>query len=210
MLEETAQTLENDIIPRIRKFISRWRNKIIWLDGILLAAVLAAFLVATIWGGYWNGMTLKLSFLDNLPGGNYGKLGLLALLVLLIGYVHFWIRRVTANYVSRKVLADIKDPDLRANYARAFKKNSRWYRILFKRKPAGWGRRTQRRLAKVLEDTNTYIQKLNDMYTNPSGSESDHPETGPLAEEQTQAADTSGSPHGEPPETTAPKDEAKL
>ncbi len=85
------------------------------------------------------------------------------------------------------------------------KKNSRWYRSLLKRKPAGWGRRTQRRLAKVLEDTNTYIQKLNDMYTNPSGNESGHPETGPLAEGQTQAPDTSGSPNAEPLESTAPK-----
>jgi len=210
MLEETAQTLENDIIPRIGQFISRWRNKIIWLDGILFGAVLAAFLVATIWGGYWNGMTLKLSFLDHLPGGNYSKLGLLALLVLLFGYVHFWIRRVTANYVSRKVLAEVEDSDLRVNYARAFKKNSRWYRILLKGKPAGWGRRTKRRLAKVLEDTNTYIQKLNDMYTNPSGSESDPPQTGPPAEEQTQAPETSSSPHKEPLETTAPIDVTEL
>jgi hypothetical protein len=209
MLEETAQMLENDIIPRIRQFISRWRNKIIWLDGILLGAVLAAFLAATIWGGYWDGMTLELSFLDNLPGGNYSKFGVLALLVLLIGYVHFWIRRVTANYVSRRVLADIKDPDLRMNYARAFKKNARWYRILLGRKPAGWGRRTRRRLAKILEDTNTYIQKLNDMYTNPSGGESGHPQAGPLAAEQMQTPETSSSPHGEPLESTAPKDETE-
>jgi len=209
MLEETAQMLENDIIPRIRQFISRWRNKIIWLDGILLGAVLAAFLAATIWGGYWDGMTLELSFLDNLPGGNYSKFGVLALLVLLIGYVHFWIRRVTANYVSRRVLADIKDPDLRMNYARAFKKNTRWYRILLRRKPAGWGRRTRRRLAKILEDTNTYIQKLNDMYTNPSGGESGHPQAGPLAAEQMQTPETSSSPHGEPLESTAPKDETE-
>ena len=35
--------------------------------------------------------------------------------------------------------------------------------------PAGWGRRTAARLEKVLEDSNAYIQKLNDEYTNPSG-----------------------------------------
>jgi hypothetical protein len=103
------------------------------------------------------------------------------------------------------LLAEVKDPDLRANYTRAFKKNSRWYRSLLKRKPAGWGRRTQRRLTKVLEDTNTYIQKLNDMYTNPSGNESGHPQ-GPRTEEQTQAPDISDGPQAEPLETTAPKD----
>ena len=206
MLEETAHLLENKIIPRIQQFISDWRHKIIWLDGIILGAVLAVFLAATIWGGYWQGIKLQLSFLDNLPGGNYSRLGLLALLVLLFGYVHFSIRRLTADYVSRKLLAEVKDPDLQANYTRAFKKNSRWYRSLLKRKPTGWGRRAQRRLAKVLEDTNTYIQTLNDMYTNPSGKESEQPETEPPAVEQTQAPDTSGSSHEEPIETTAPKD----
>jgi hypothetical protein len=167
--------------------------------------VLAAFLVVTIWGGYWQGLKLQLSFLDNLPGGNYSRLGLSALLVLLFGYVHFSIRRLTADYVSRKFLAEVKDPDLQANYTRAFKKNSRWYRSLLKRKPTGWGRGAQRRLAKVLEDTNTYIQKLNDMYTNPSGNEDGHPEAEPPAAEQTQADDASGSANEEPPETRAPK-----
>ena len=206
MLEETAHLLENKIIPRIQQFISGWRHKIIWLDGIILGAVLAAFLVATIWGGYWQGIKLQLSFLDNLPGGNYSRFGLLALLVLFFGYIHFSIRRLTADYVSRKLLADVQDPDLQANYTRAFKKNSRWYRSLLKRKPTGWGRRAQRRLAKVLEDTNTYIQKLNDMYTNPSGKEGGLPETEPPAVEQTHAPDTSSSSHEEPIETTAPKD----
>jgi hypothetical protein len=60
-----------------------------------------------------------------------------------------------------------------------------------------------------LEDTNTYIQKLNDMYTNPSGGESGRPETGQLAEEQTQAFDSSGSPEEEPIESAAPKDETE-
>jgi hypothetical protein len=57
-----------------------------------------------------------------------------------------------------------------------------------------------------LENTNTYIQKLNDRYTNPSGSESNHPQTEQLAEEKKQAPDTSGSPNAEPLESPAPKD----
>ncbi|MBW2449119.1 MAG: hypothetical protein JRE92_01670, partial [Deltaproteobacteria bacterium] len=35
--------------------------------------------------------------------------------------------------------------------------------------PAGWGKSTAARLEKVLDDSNAYIQKLNDEYTNPSG-----------------------------------------
>jgi hypothetical protein len=209
MLEETAHMLENNIIPKIQQFITSWRRKIIWLDGIILGVVLAGFLVATIWGGYWQGLRLQLSFLDNLPGGNYSGLGLLTLLVLLSGYVHFSIRRLTADYVSRKFLAEIKDPDLQANYRRAFKKNSRWYRSLLMHKPAGWGRRAQRRLAEVLGDTNTYIQKLNDMYTNPSGSEDGRLEAKPPAAEQTPAPGTSDNPDEEPDEKAAPEDETE-
>jgi hypothetical protein len=206
MLEANAQMLENEIIPRIGQFIARWRKKIIWLEGIILGALLVAFFVATIWGGYWHGLTLKLPFLENLPGGNYSKLALLGLLVLLLGYVHFSIRRLTANYVSRKLLAEFKNSEWQANYARAFQKNSRWYRSLLKRKPTGWGRRSKRRLAKVIENTNTYIQKLNDMYTNPSGSESRHPAPEPLDEKQTQPPDTASSPGEKPLKTTTPKD----
>ena len=124
MLEENAQMLENEIIPRIGQFIARWHKKIMWLDGIILLALLVAFFVATIWGGYWHGLTLKLPFLENLPGGKYTQLGLLALLVLLFGYVHFSIRRLTANYVSRKLLAEFKNSEWQANYARAFQKNN--------------------------------------------------------------------------------------
>jgi hypothetical protein len=64
------------------------------------------------------------------------------------------------------------DPAIAAllpNYARAFRKNSRWFRSVLRRNPAGWGRRTARRLAQVAEDAQQYVQKLNDMYTNPSG-----------------------------------------
>ena len=85
-------------------------------------------------------------------------------------------------------------------------RNCRWYRSLFKGKPTGWGRRTKRRLAKVIEDTNTYIQKLNDMYTNPSGSESGHPASELLSEKQTQPPDTAKNPGEKPLETTSPKD----
>ncbi len=209
MLEETAQMLEKDIVPRIERFISRWRSKIMWLDAILLGAVVAAFLVATIWGGYWQGLSLKIPFLDRLPGGNYSKLGLLALLVLLFGYVHIRVRRFETDTVTRNLLAEIEDPDVKANYARAFQKNIRWYRSVLMRRPAGWGRWTQRRLAKVLEDTNSYIQKLNDMYTSPEGTESSHPQTVLPVEESTQVPDDSGGSDAQNFKTPAPKDAAE-
>jgi uncharacterized protein YjiS (DUF1127 family) len=97
------------------------------------------------------------------------KFAFIAILVLIAGYMHFLVRRWAANIVTRNLLNEIEDADLKDNYTQAFRKNSNLWRSLFNLKPAGWGRRTRNRLAKVLEDTNAYIQKLNDMYTNPSG-----------------------------------------
>ncbi|MBW2582640.1 MAG: hypothetical protein JRE36_03455 [Deltaproteobacteria bacterium] len=69
------------------------------------------------------------------------------------------------------MLAEIKDPDLLPNHRRALRKSSRWWRSLFLPNPAGWGKRTSARMEKVVDDSNAYIQKLNDEYTNPSGEE---------------------------------------
>ena len=169
MLEENAKVLEQDVVPRIRGFLSGWRRRVLILEGIILGGILIAFLAFTIWAGYWDGLALKLPFFENLPGGNYTKIALAALILVLAGYVHFSIRKWTAERLAAKLIKEVNDADMHANYQRAFKKNSRWYRTLFRRQPAGWNKRARQRLTSVLDDTNTYIQNLNDMYTNPSG-----------------------------------------
>jgi hypothetical protein len=69
----------------------------------------------------------------------------------------------------RKILAGIDEKEGHENYVRAFKKNIRWWRSIFRRKPAGWGRRNMNRLGKLTSDANGYVQKLNDVYANPAG-----------------------------------------
>jgi hypothetical protein len=64
-------------------------------------------------------------------------------------------------------------------------------------------------LAKVLEDTNSYIQKLNDMYTSPAGTESSQLQTGLAVEESTQASDGSGGHDAQNIKTANPKDAAE-
>jgi hypothetical protein len=123
----------------------------------------------TIWGGYWEGLSLNLPFWDLVAENSYAKYGALAILIVAAGYVHFSIRRWAARKVIKKLLAEVKDSDLLANYKRALHKSSRWWRSLFLPNPAGWGKRTAARLEQVVDDSNAYIQKLNDEYTNPSG-----------------------------------------
>ena len=169
MLEQTAQMLKQDVVSLLQRFIERWRRKILWLEGTVITAALLIFLGLTIWAGYWEGMSLKLPFSDLVTKNNYTKYGAIFALLAAVAYVHFRIRRWASQKVTTKLLKEVKNPDLHINYKRAFHKSSRWWRSIFLPKPAGWGRRTAERLEQVLEDSNAYIQKLNDEYTNPSG-----------------------------------------
>lgn len=171
MLEQTAQMLKQDVVSRLQLFIDRWRRKVLWLEGTILACLVAVFLALTIWGGFWEGLSLNLPFWDLVTDNLYLRYGALAVLIVVAGYVHFNIRRWAARKVENKLLTEIKDSDLLANYKRALHKSSRWWRSLFLPNPAGWGKRSAAALDQVVEDSNAYIQKLNDEYTNPSGEE---------------------------------------
>ena len=169
MLEQTAQMLKQDVVPRLQRFKETWRRRVMWLEGVMLAVLLVAFLGLTSWRGYWEGLSLTLPFLDLLTSNIYIFYGTLASLLAIVGYIHYRIRRWMAKKISTKLLAEVNNADLHPNYQRAFRKSSRWWRTLLWPKPAGWSTHTAARLEKVKDDSNAYIQKLNDEYTNPSG-----------------------------------------
>ena len=169
MLEHTGQMLKQDVISRLQRFKDAWRRKVLLIDCVLLAAVLAAFFALTIWGGYWKGISLSLPFWDFLTRKSWLLYSAIAIILAIAGYVHFSIRSWAANKVSTRLLAEVKDSDLHANLQKACRKSACWWRSIFWPNPAGWSRRTAARLEKVLDDSNAYIQRLNDEYTNPSG-----------------------------------------
>ena len=65
--------------------------------------------------------------------------------------------------------AEAAKEDLHGDLTNAFAHNTRFWRSIFARSPAGWGAGAKRRLHKVRQDSNLYIQTLNDRFTNPSG-----------------------------------------
>ncbi len=182
MLEEIVHSTEREIVSRLRRFRQTWRRRLLWFEGGLLAAILVALLGLVVWSGSWDGLLLKMPFVDQLRASRHAQLGLLIAAVLVAGYIHYMIRQWTAKRVTRKFLAEIKDQDLMLNYARALRKNTRWWRPFLTSKPAGWGRPAARRLARVVDEANAFIQKLNDEYTNPSGEEKKPPAPEPPAQ----------------------------
>lgn len=192
MLEETAHVLEREVVPRIRQFLVSWRRMTLWLDGFIFGALLLIFFTATIWGGYWDGFSLDLPFFDNLPGGKFTYYGILGVLVLVAVYIHVSVRQWASRRLIARFLKKIDDPDSMLNYTRAFRKNSGWYQSIFRRQPKGWSKRTRRSLAKIVDNSNAYIQKLNDMYANPSGDKTYLPDMGSKCVDESISAETPG------------------
>ena len=93
MLEQTARMLKNEVVPLLQRFIEGWRRKVLWIEGALLAALVTIFFALTIWGGYWQGLSLKLPFSELLTRHPYLRYSLIIVLLLATGYVHICIRR---------------------------------------------------------------------------------------------------------------------
>jgi hypothetical protein len=184
-LEQAVKTVDQEIRPLMSRFIRRWRRSVLIPEILAIGMLLTGFVGLTIWGGYWEGLRLELPFWSKMPWGQYLKPAIIGLLVLAAGYGHFRFRYWAARRNIGAMLKTIENEDVHPNYVRAFRKNVRWYRSLFLRQPAGWNKRTGQQLGKILDDANRYIQKLNDMYTNPSG-------TRPATENSSTAPDPSG------------------
>ena len=170
ILRKTAHHIENEMVPRITRFLEGWRRTVLWADALVLGGIILAFLLITLWAGFWDGLKLNIPFISNLFSNNEAlrAAGILILLIA-VGYMHFQIRRIAAERVKKKVLEDIDNPNQRLRYTLAFRKNSRWWRSIFQNRPAGWNKNSRKVLSIVADEANTYIQILNDTFTNPSG-----------------------------------------
>lgn len=169
MLEQQARALKQDVVPFLRRFILSWRKRVLMIEGAILGLVLVSFLVLTIWQGYWKGLRLELPLLGTWASSTTIR-NTLFILIFLFGIgAHHFIRRRVAQRLMFRSLQEIGDQNQRGNYVRALEKNCRWYRSVFRVNPAGWGKRTNRRLENVIDEANIFMQTLNDLYTNPSG-----------------------------------------
>jgi hypothetical protein len=59
--------------------------------------------------------------------------------------------------------------DIDPNLRQAFLKNTRFFRSLFAKRPAGWSARAKKRIFAIREATAVHVQRINDIYTDPAG-----------------------------------------
>jgi len=168
-LEKTARDIEERMVPAIRRTLEHWRRRVLIGDALLFGALLVVLISASVKLGWWQGLRFAPPWLDALlasPLALYASAGVAA--VLTIG-LHYLVRMGAARSLKGLVARRGRSIDARGSLQLAFARNTRPWRSIFASAPIGWGRRSRKRLATVLEEADAYVQTLNDKFTNPSG-----------------------------------------
>ena len=170
-LEKTTKEIERQAIPAIAAAKASWKRLVLWSEGIGLGLFVLAFLLWTIPAGYWGGDALfSAPWFDPLIANRWIA-GILMILIVGAGlYLHFFIRRLAARFVLRR-LARNKDHHerLKGWIARGFEHNARGWRSIFGESPAGWNKKARERIADIIAQADRFVQKINDRFADPSG-----------------------------------------
>jgi hypothetical protein len=167
VLEEIARTIETGLIPQLQEAKRAWRRRVLAADGLILS--LTVVVVLGLLGlGYWETQHLHLAW-SKLMEGHPVILGVVLVIIGVVGYIHFLVRKRAARAVIDKLKKTIDSTDTQEALIKAFRKNTRFIHSVLSIEPVGWGRRTRKRLQQIFLDSNNHIQTLNDMFTNPSG-----------------------------------------
>jgi GTPase Era involved in 16S rRNA processing len=174
VLEHTAKIMEEEVVPRIKVLLTRWRKQVLISDAIVFGALGAVL-----------GTLLVKSNIDIMPWLHYQHwlspdtllwkkivVGLLAAGTAgIAGFIHHSLRKVAINKFKREIDQDIANDDIREFVGNAFIYNTKPWRSVFSTRPAGWGpfSGSRRTIQNVLKKTDVFVQSLNDKYTNPSG-----------------------------------------
>ncbi|ALG68642.1 dynamin family protein [Beggiatoa leptomitoformis] len=159
MLEQTAKDIENTLIPQLRHWIKHWRSTTLRIDFWVMAilAILITIAYAT--------TQPDLSLLQGLS--TWIWTGIFSTGFILFLLFHLKVSRWIASRTLKKIETSLPDDRIREALLKGFNKNICHFRLT--NEPYHWSMGLQKKLAKVLGATNSYVQKLNDRFTNPSG-----------------------------------------
>lgn len=160
-MEKQAHNIREQAIPAIIRLKATWARRVLRLDALVLGlAAIAIFGGAAMSGALGALMGLILSlFADPMS-----MLSTLLGLALLVVVVHFFIRKLVAEYMTKRLKGTADEP-----FAKAFRFNTRFFRSVFGKDPVGWSSRSQKTIDEVIEHASEFVESLNDQFTNPSG-----------------------------------------
>lgn len=163
-MESLANQLEQQAVPSIKVALQRWKKQVLIWDGAIFGSLAAGLLALSVWLGYWQGLLFNPPWLASLHSMPWLMWALIAVGVLVVLGIHFFVRKKVAKRVAKTL-----NITSYGNQVTAFLKNTKPWRSLFHRTPAGWGKRTRSKVDAIREATDHFVQRLNDRFTNPSG-----------------------------------------
>lgn len=168
-LEQTAKSLKNQVVEKLTQMLGEWKNKVLMFDGILLVTLAALAGAGLHYTDSWD-------LLNQLvPGNETFSLTALGVLLVVVGYSHFTVRKAVANNIKKKLEQEMgHDHEACKQLIQAFSKSTLPYRTMLFKKPAGWNEVTASTIDEIVDEANDYIQELNDQFTNPSGNEGEN------------------------------------
>ncbi len=168
-LEKTARGFEDKVVPAINDLIRHWRKRTLMGDLIAALVIIGGFVGITNRLGQWDGMRFKAAWWENLTATPMSIYFTALAAFLLWLAVHYGVRHLAAKTLLRRADREGQALGIRGSLREAFLLNTRPWRSIFSHSPAGWGRRSRRRIQQALEDADRYVQDLNDRFTDPSG-----------------------------------------
>ncbi|MBF0214060.1 MAG: dynamin family protein [Magnetococcales bacterium] len=169
VLEHTAKLMMHQVAPLTRDLLRRWRKYTLVLDAALVALI-ATGILTLISAGHPVGSWIDVNTWIAQPTWIQVAVATLAAAAFsTVGFLHFSLRKLTANFLHMRIGKEIPETDLQEYVRNAFRKNTHPLRPLLGSQPAGWGRLAHNRIEKVLKQSDSYVQNLNDQFTNPSG-----------------------------------------
>ena len=169
VMEHTAKVIRDELMPRLDDAKQRWRRRVLWLDAIVFGLLGVAGLVVTAWLGWWQGLSFQPPGIDAVAGDPVLLGVAIAIVVAVIGYIHFSLRRIAARSLLPWLRDSEPNEERRGWLLNAFKKNTSFWRSIFWNRPAGWDRWSKRRIERVLTEADRYVQSLNNRFADPSG-----------------------------------------
>ena len=164
-MESLSNQIEQQAVPQIQMAMKRWKRRVIVTDLVIFIPLIIGLLALTVVAGYWQGFSFNPPWLETVQEKKwlgFVGLGITALLAFLL---HQLIRSKLVNGVAKKLNTD----DPYGNISTAFRKNTRWWRGIFRKNPVGWNRKVQTKMDGIRSDIDEFVQALNDRYTSPAG-----------------------------------------
>lgn len=153
-----ANDIENEKIPKLKKYIRAWRRKVIFADIVVLGSIfgLMGWSAITYTSLAETAQTWLLSSVVN------GLItGVVSLFVIIV--IHCTLRNKLVKYDAKRLAKS--DPAV----ANALLYNNRFWRGMFSKFSRGCGKRTVKHLDAVRLSSKQAIQKLTDQFADPSG-----------------------------------------